>query len=91
MITDPHELDFADGMKSNEFAWEKTSRQILEPLGFETEKEWLDYARAVWKWKTEAQARDIERQASRILTEANPQLIEALKQKLLTDKHSKAA
>jgi len=88
MITEPQELDFADGMMSNEFAWEKTTRQILEPLGINTEKEWLDYCKAVWKWHADKEKRETEAAADRILAEAseNPLLLEILQQKIATQK-----
>lgn len=84
MIKNPHELDFADGMMSNEFAWEKTCKFILEPLEFETEKEWLDFAKSVWQWRQDAEKRQAELAAEKLLAEAsaNPLLMEILKQKL---------
>lgn len=84
MIKDPHPLEFADGMMSNEFAWEKTSKMILDPLDFQIEKEWLDYAKAVWKWRQDAEKRTAEAAAEKLLAEAsnNPLLLEVLKQKL---------
>lgn len=49
-LTDPHPLDFADGMDSREFALEKTSRMIVKPLGFASEKEWIGFATEAWDW-----------------------------------------
>ena len=84
MIKDPYELEFADGMLSNKFAWEKTCKFILEPLEFESEKEWLEFAKAVWKWRQDAEKRQVEAAAEKLLAEAasNPLLLEVLKQKL---------
>lgn len=84
MIREPYELDFADGMMSNEFAWEKTSKQIIETLEFRTEKEWLDYAKTAWKWHLDLHKRQAEATALKILADAseNPMVLEVLKQKL---------
>lgn len=86
MIKNPHELEFADGMMSDRFAWEKTNKTIVEALEFKTEKEWLDFAKAVWKWRQDAEKRQAEAAAEKLLAEAseNPLLLELLKQKLAT-------
>lgn len=84
MLKDPYELDFADNMMSNEFAWEKTNKHIFEPLGLNSEKEYVDHAKACWKWKEGAQKREAEAIAQKLLAEAesNPFVKEALKKKL---------
>ncbi len=87
MIENPHNLDFADAMRSDEFAWEKTCKTILEPLSITTEKNWLDYCKQVWKWHLQAQQRENEALADKLLAEAasNPDVMEILKQKLASD------
>lgn len=84
MLKSPHQLDFADGMMSDEFAWEKTNRLIVDPLEFQTEKQWLDFAKATWKWRQDAEKREAELLVERLLTEAanNPLVMAVLKQKL---------
>lgn len=89
MIDNPHNLDFADDMRSDEFAWEKTCKTILEPLSITTEKTWLDYCKQVWKWHLQAQQRENEAIANKLLAEAatNPGVLEILKQKIVEESH----
>lgn len=84
MIREPHKLDFADGMMSNEFAWEKVSKQILEPLGITTKKEWMDLNDNIWTWHSNKAVREAEFEAEEILAKAseNPLLLDVLKQKI---------
>lgn len=84
MIKSPHKLDFADGMMSNEFAWEKVSKQILEPLGITTKKEWMDLNDSVWTWHSNKAIREAEFEADEILEKAaeNPILLDILKKKI---------
>lgn len=84
MLKDPYELDFADNMMSDEFTWEKTNKQIFEPLGLNSEKECIDHAKASWKWREGAAKREAEAIADKLLVEAasNPFVKEVLKKKL---------
>lgn len=84
-LSSPEPLDFADGMMSNEFCFEKTSKMILEPLAFETEKEWLAFAKQAWQWQQQAETREKEAIANSVLhqIESDPKVLEILKEKLL--------
>lgn len=84
MLQKPHKLDFADGMMSNEFAWEKAIKFIFEPLGLDTEKEALDFTKALCKWRRDAEKREAEKLAEKLLAEAlkDPLVMAVLKQKL---------
>ncbi|OKH23351.1 hypothetical protein [Chroogloeocystis siderophila] len=84
MLSNPYPLDFMDEMMSNEFCYEKANKQLLQPLGFKTEKEWLAFCKQVWIWSESAQERESEAIANQFLSQYqnNTKIIEVLKQKL---------
>lgn len=84
MLSNPYLLDFMDGMMSNEFCYEKANKQLLQPLAFKTEKEWLAFCKEVWSWNQSAEIRESEAIANQFLSQYqdNPKVIEVLKQKL---------
>lgn len=84
MLSSPYPLDFMDGMMSDQFCYEKANKQILQPLGFKTEKEWLAFCKQVWAWNESAELRESEAIANQFLSQYqdNPKIIEILKQKL---------
>lgn len=84
-LTDPQPLDFADGMMSNDFCFDKCSKTIIEPLGFGSEKEWLAFAKQAWHWQQQAETREKEAIANNVLhqIESDPKVLEILKEKLL--------
>lgn len=83
-LSDPQQLGFAEGMMSDEFCFEKTCKTILEPLAFETEKEWIAFAKQAWDWQQQAETREKEAIANSLLheIEGDPKLLEILKEKL---------
>lgn len=83
-LSNPQPLDFAEGMMSDEFCFEKTCRTILEPLAFETEKEWIAFAKLAWHWQQQAETREKEAIATQVLQQIqnDPKLVEILKEKL---------
>lgn len=84
-LSNPQPLEFAEGMMSDEFCFEKTCRTILEPLAFETEKEWVAFAKLAWHWQQQAETREKEAIALQVLhqIESDPKVLEILKEKLL--------
>lgn len=91
MVNEPYPLDFADGMDSFDFAKEKCRRMIVGPLDFESQKEWLDFAKAVWTWIETASDREARAQADQLVqqikdliaeTEKSPKLNQLIKEKL---------
>lgn len=85
-LSNPHPLEILDGIMSDHFCFEKCSKLIAEQLEFQTEKEWLAFAKQVWHWQQEAETRRKEVAAAAILQqiESDPKLLEILKQKLQT-------
>lgn len=83
-LLEPRELDFADGMRSDEFCYEKGYRLLLEPLEFKNKKEWLDYCGKVWQWAEDAEQRALEAEAKDYLEKlkANPKLLNLVKANL---------
>lgn len=83
-LSDPRPLEFADGMPSDEFAMEKCVRFVVEPLKFETEKEWLAFAKRVWTWAQQAEERHKAAAADELIARLgdDPELIGILKKKL---------
>lgn len=57
MYLTPHPLEFTNEFDSREFCLEKGYRLLLEPLEFQSEKQWLDYAREVWEWNESQELR----------------------------------
>lgn len=88
MLKHPHELEFADGMMSDEFALEKISRQVIEALDLQTEKEAIDVIKKAWAWHSDKEKREAEAAADRILAEAanNVLLLQILEKKILDQK-----
>ena len=91
MIQEPYSVDFADGMDSYDFAREKCSRQIIDPLKFPNEKEWLAFAKDCWGWKESKLDREAEAEADHLLeklrnliaeTENKPKLAQSIKDKV---------
>lgn len=84
-LSNPHPLEFAEGMMSDEFCFEKTCMTILEPLAFETEKEWVAFAKQAWHWQQQAETREKEAIVLQVLhqIESDPKVLEILKEKLL--------
>ena len=91
MVQQPYPLDFADGMDSYDFAMEKTRRQIIDPLKFPNEKEWLAFAKDSWGWtentsdrKTKAQANHLLERIKNLIVETqdNPKLNQLIKDQL---------
>jgi len=83
-LSHPEPLDFANGMWSDQFCFEKCSKVIVEQLGFQNEKEWLAFANQVWQWQQQAEAREKEAIANDVLRqiEGDPKLLEIVKAKL---------
>lgn len=83
-LSNPQPLDFAEGMMSDEFCFEKTCRTIVEPLAFETEKEWVAFAKLAWHWQQQAETREKEAIALQVLSqvENDPKLLEIMKEKI---------
>lgn len=83
-LLDPQPLDFADGMMSNDFCFDRCSRTIIERLNFETEKEWLAFAKQAWHWQQQAETREKEAIATQLIQQAqnDPKVLEILKEKL---------
>lgn len=84
MLKNPFPLEFAEGSDSVEFALDKTMKTIIDGLGFETQKEWLDFAKQAWQWKEKATERRKDALADQILSKAgdDPELLEILRRKL---------
>lgn len=84
-LSEPQPLEFAEGMMSDEFCFEKTCQTILEPLAFESEKEWVAFAKQAWHWQQQAETREKEAIALQVLDqiESDPKVLEILKEKLL--------
>lgn len=85
MLTNPYPLEFADGLSSDQFCWNKCYKQILEALAFETEKDWLNFCKQVWRWGEESESREAEAAANDLLhqAESDPKVLEALKRKFM--------
>lgn len=83
-LAEPRPLEFADGMSSEEFAYEKCARVIVEPLNFGSEKEWLSFAKEVWTWVEEAETRKKQALVEEVLGKLSEdaELLEILKKRL---------
>jgi hypothetical protein len=86
MISNPYPMDdIGEGIEdSQQFAWEKTTRLIVKALGFETQKEWLEFARATWIWAEAAARREKQAKVDSLLSEVktDPELLDILKQQI---------
>lgn len=84
-LSKPHSLDFTEGLQSDEFAMEKCAKVILEPLEFESEKEWLSFAKQVWAWVEQEDVRRKEAVAEEIVATLNDddELLNIFKKKLV--------
>lgn len=87
MLETPYPLDFYNGMMSDEFCFEKTSKLILEPLNLKTEKQAIDFLKRVFKWNSQAEERRIDGIVRDILARAgeDPKVLERLKDSLADD------
>lgn len=83
-LSNPRPLEFANGLRSDEFAMEKCAKVILEPLSLETEKEWLNFAKQVWTWAQEAEYRKKEALADELISKAmtDEELLRIVKSRL---------
>lgn len=84
-LSNPQPLpDLPDGMMSDEFCFEKCSKMIVEPLGFQSEKDLIAFAKQTWQWIQQAEAREKEAIANRVLQEieSDPKLLEIIRGKL---------
>lgn len=83
-LSDPHPLEFIKELQSDEFAMEKCSKLIVEPLEFESEKEWLNFAKRVWEWSEGSEIRQKEALADELLAQAtvDEELMRIVKSKL---------
>lgn len=86
MLLKPYALDFPGVETSEEFCLEKCSRFILEPLGeaIATERDWLDFARSVWQWRSQSEDRRLDASADDAIArlEEDPRILEIVRQKL---------
>lgn len=84
MLKNPFPLEFAEGSDSVEFALDKTMKTIIDGLGFESQKEWLDFAKQAWQWKEKASGRRKDAIAEHLLAKAgdDTELLEILRRKL---------
>lgn len=84
MLKNPFPLEFAEGSDSVEFALDKTMKTIIDGLGFESQKEWLDFAKQAWQWKEKASERRKDAIADQLLAKAGDdiELLEILRRKL---------
>lgn len=87
MLETPYPLDFYNGMMSDEFCFEKTSKLILEPLNLKTEKQAIDFLKRVFKWNSQAEERRIDGIVRDILARAgeDPKVLARLKDSLADD------
>ena len=86
MLSSPYPIELPGITSSDEFCLEKCSQFILEPLGdaIASEKEWLDFARSVWRWREAAEERRLESTADDAIArlQEDPRLLEMVRQKL---------
>ena len=84
MIADPFPLDFIDGMDSKEYALEKLRREVIAPLGFASQKDWLEFARQGWSWAENSSIREKQAEVNSLISriEDDPELIQLLRDKL---------
>lgn len=85
MWTDPHPLDFADGLNSRDFVLEKMSRQVLKSLQPKNLEEWLEIAEEAWNWFESEEARRKQVLLEKVLSsevEGNSQLIDYLEERI---------
>ena len=82
MVSNPHPLDFADGMDSREFVLEKCFKLILEPLEFATEKEWLKFAQEIWDWAEAAELRQKQALVDSFISSIDESALDILKERV---------
>lgn len=86
MLSNPYPVDLPGISQSDEFCLEKCNQFILEPLAdaIANEKDWLDFARAVWQWRNQAEERRIEAMADDLIARAeeDPRILGILREKL---------
>lgn len=86
MLLRPYSIEMPGIADSEEFCLEKHSQFILEPLGeaIQSEKDWLDFARATWQWREQAEERRLESTADDAIArlQEDPRVLEIVKQKL---------
>lgn len=87
MLNDPYPINYEGVQDSSEFCLEMCYQRILGPLGdaIPTEKDWLDFARAAWQWKEEAEERRVQIAAANEMAklQEDPKLFEAVKEIIL--------
>lgn len=87
MLLNPYPIEMPGIADSEEFCLEKHSQFILEPLAdaIRSEKEWLDFARATWQWREQAEERRLESTADDAIArlQEDPRVLEIVKKKLV--------
>lgn len=86
MRIEPHPVELPQGVSlmSDEFCHEKHVKTIIAPLRFESEAEFLTWAKASWKWHQQSELREKEAIARDLALTASkdPQVLAFLKQQL---------
>ena len=85
MLTDPYPLDFADGMMSDSFCYEKAFKEFIKPLEIKSKDEWLNFCKEIWEWAEEAENREIEARVDEFMkqVELDPVIADRLRQRML--------
>lgn len=85
MLISPHPIDFADGMMSDAFCYEKALREFIKPLEIKSQDEWLKFCNEVWQWAEQAENREIDAKVDEFMKqlEVDPIIADRLKARML--------
>lgn len=86
MLTSPYPVEMRNGrtMNSFDFALAKLDQMIAQPLGIESEEQWIVFARHLFSYRKRVEEQRVEEQVNKLLEDSrqNPAILQRLVQRL---------